>query len=95
MQGPERPAPRIRWMGVNAAGYLEGWFDDGAKGGQIDIAIPGRGDPAHQGPLHHVFIAREKVGSMPNLKSAQALAELHLLQAALRQSSERRFARKT
>ena len=90
MQGPERSAPRIKWIGVNAAGYLEGWFDDGSKGCQIDIAIPGRGDPAHPGPLHHVFIAREKVGSMPNLKSAQALAELHLLQAALRQSSERR-----
>jgi len=81
-------------MGLNASGYFEGWFDDGSIQCQIDIAIPGKGSPPHPGPLHDVFIGREKAGSMPNLKSAQALAELHLLQAALRHPARRRPGRK-
>ena len=77
MLGQERP--QILWKGLDAAGYLRGQYRDGGMFAAIGIAVPGRGSPPHAGPLHDVVIAGKKVGAMPDLKSAQTLAELHLL----------------
>jgi len=88
MQASDDRKPHIAWKGVDKAGYFRGLFRDGGRSTAIGIAIPGMGDPAHPGPLYDVYIAGEKAGSMPNLKSAQALAELHLLGAHTRTSGQ-------
>jgi hypothetical protein len=44
----------------------------------MSIAVPGHGTPPHKGPQYHVYLNGEWSGSMPELKAAQALAELQL-----------------
>ena len=79
MQASDDTKPSITWKGLDSGGYFRGLVRDGARLVPISIALPGQGDPPHAGPLYQVFIRGEKAGSMPNLKSAQALAELHVL----------------
>lgn len=80
MQAYAGQQPRIVWgKQIDEAGYVRGSFRDGREFLAIAIAVPGRGSPPHLGPFHEVVIGGEKAGSMPNLKAAQALAELHLL----------------
>ena len=79
MQASDDAKPSITWKGLDGGGYFRGLFQDGQRLLPISIAVPGQGDPPHAGPLFQVFIRGEKSGSMPNLKGAQALAELHLL----------------
>ena len=79
MQMRDEREPHIQWNGIDETGHFRGTFRDGGRLLSISIAVPGRGNPPHSGPLHNVLICGQKMGSMPNLKSAQALAELHLL----------------
>ena len=79
MQMHDERQPHIQWKGIDGTGYFRGTFRDGGRLLAISIAVPGRGNPPHAGPLHNVLVGGQKMGSMPNLKSAQALAELHLL----------------
>lgn len=90
MRGQERP--QILWKGLDAAGYVQGQFRDGDVFTAVAIAVPGRGSPPHPGPAHGVAIAGKKVGAMPDLKSAQTLAELHLLQEWQRGQDRQRLA---
>ncbi len=90
MRGQERP--QILWKGLDAAGYFRGQCWDGGLFLAIGIAVPGRGSPPHAGSLYDVMIAGKKVGAMPDLKSAQTLAELHLLHEWQRQQDRQRLA---
>jgi hypothetical protein len=90
MRGPERP--QILWQGLDRAGYFRGQYRDGGLFTAVAIAVPGRGSPPRRGPAHDVMIAGKKVGAMPDLKSAQTLAELHLLQEWQRGQDRQRLA---
>ncbi len=90
MRGQERP--QILWKGLDAAGYFRGQIRGGGLLATVAIAVPGRGSPPHAGPAHGVLIAGKKVGAMPDLKSAQTLAELHLLQEWQRGQDRQRLA---
>jgi|GEM_PF-5628564 len=79
MPASDHTKPSIIWKGLDSGGYFRGVYRDGEQLFPISIAVPGEGDPPHAGPLFQVFIRGEKAGSMPNLKGAQALAELHVL----------------
>jgi hypothetical protein len=80
MQAYAGQQPQIVWgKQIDATGYFRGTFRDGREFLAIAIAVPGRGSPPHPGPFHDVVIGGEKTGRMPNLKAAQALAELQLL----------------
>ncbi len=90
MRGPERP--QILWQGLDRAGYFRGQFRNSGLFAAVAIAVPGRGSPPHPGPSHDVMIAGKKVGAMPDLKSAQTLAELHLLEDWQRGQDRQRLA---
>jgi hypothetical protein len=92
MQACDDQRPQIVWKGLDEAGYFRGTFRDGGALLPIAITIPGSGKPPHPGPLHDIHIAGTKVGSMPHLKAAQALAELHLLQLRNRQLDKQTLA---
>ena len=80
----ERQA-HIQWHGMDASGHFRGTFRAAGRVLSLAIAIPRTGNPPHPGPLFNVLIDGQKMGSMPDLKSAQALAELHLLTPKHRQ----------
>ncbi len=92
MQRRRQERPQILWKGLDRAGYFRGQFRDGGLFAAVAIAVPGRGSPSHPGPSHGVTIAGKKVGAMPDLKSAQTLAELHLLQEWQRGQDRQRLA---
>ena len=92
MQAYHEGRPQILWKGLDERGYFRGTFRDGSKLLAIGIAVPGEGSPPHPGPLHTVDIGGERAGSMPNLKAAQALAELHLLSPRNRQTDKKTLA---
>jgi hypothetical protein len=92
MQAYHEGRPHILWGGLDERGYFRGTFRHGSKLLAIGIAVPGEGSPPQPGPLHTLHIEGERVGSMPNLKAAQALAELHLLSPHNRQTDKKMLA---
>ena len=92
MQAYHEVRPHILWKGLDERGYFRGTFRDGSKLLAIGIAVPGEGSPPHRGPFHSIHIGGERAGSMPSLKAAQALVELHLLSPRNRQTDKKTLA---
>jgi hypothetical protein len=86
MQGLTGEGPQILWYGMDKDGYFKGLYRDHFRSISIAIAVPGEGDPPHRGPRFDIYFNGKKSASMPGLKAAQALAELHLLPADKRQA---------
>ena len=93
MQAYYEGRPHILWKGLDERGYFRGIFRDGSKLLAIGIAVPGEGSPPQPGPLHTLHIEGERAGSMPSLKAAQALVELHLLSPHNRQTDKNMLAK--
>jgi hypothetical protein len=67
--------PKIKWRGIDGAGYAYGFLQDGATQHRVDIAIPGRGVEPHPGPDFSVYVDGEKIGAKSSLGEAASHAE--------------------
>jgi hypothetical protein len=81
---------KIKWWGIDGAGYAYGFYQDGATHHQVDIAIPGRGTKPQPGPDFRIYVNGKRIGTKASLGEAAALAERYFREGRHRVARQHR-----